>query len=66
MANVACPKCGCMITVDRGVRRKGIVYCCLPCVEAAPCTCGCPERQDPARGAGGVGVIVRTAVSYER
>ena len=66
MANVACPKCGCMITVDRGIRRKGIVYCCTACAEGAACRCGCTARRDPAQGAGGMGEIVRSAVRYER
>jgi hypothetical protein len=58
MANLTCPKCGCPIAVDRGVRLGSVVYCCQACVDAQPCEFGCSRDRDPAKGAGGVGVIV--------
>ena len=58
MANLTCPKCGCPIAVDRGVRLGSVVYCCQPCVDSQPCEFGCSPDRDPAKGAGGVGVIV--------
>jgi len=58
MANLTCPKCGCPIAVDRGVRLGSVVYCCQACVDSQPCEFGCSPDRDPAKGAGGVGVIV--------
>lgn len=58
MANVMCPKCGCPIAVDRGIRIGSVVYCCQACVESRPCEFACPPERDPAKGAGGPGVIV--------
>jgi hypothetical protein len=58
MANVTCPKCRCMIAVDRGIRLGSVVYCCQPCVDGEPCELGCTSTSDPAKGAGGPGVIV--------
>lgn len=58
MANLTCPKCGCPIAVDRGVRRGSVVYCCQDCVDGLPCVFGCTPERDPAKGAGGPGVIV--------
>jgi len=58
MANLTCPKCGCPIAVDRGIRLGSVVYCCQPCVDAQPCEFGCSPDRDPAKGAGGAGVIV--------
>jgi len=58
MANLSCPKCGCPIAVDRGVRRGSVVFCCQACVDNQPCEFGCAETRDPAKGAGGAGVIV--------
>jgi hypothetical protein len=58
MANLTCPKCGCPIAVDRGIRLGSVVYCCQSCVDAKPCEFGCSPDRDPAKGAGGAGVIV--------
>ncbi|HYC21467.1 MAG TPA: hypothetical protein VEI94_02130 [Candidatus Bathyarchaeia archaeon] len=58
MANLRCPKCSCPITVDRGVRRGGVVYCCQSCVEGLACEFDCPAEHDPAKGGGGPGVIL--------
>ena len=58
MANLTCPKCGCPIAVDRGVRLGSVVYCCQSCVDSLPCEFGCSPDRDPAKGAGGAGVIV--------
>jgi hypothetical protein len=58
MANLRCPKCRCPIAVDRGVRVGGVVFCCQPCVDGEPCEFDCPPDHDPAKGAGGAGVIV--------
>jgi hypothetical protein len=58
MANLTCPKCGCPIAVDRGIRLGSVVYCCQPCVDSQPCEFGCSPDRDPAKGAGGVGVIL--------
>lgn len=58
MANLTCPKCGCPIAVDRGLRRGSIVFCCQSCVDGLPCIFDCPADRDPAKGAGGAGNIV--------
>ena len=58
MANLTCPKCGCPSAVDRGIRRGSAVFCCQACVDGEPCEFGCTSEMDPAKGAGGAGVIV--------
>ena len=35
-----------------------VVFCCQSCVEGEPCEFACPADRDPAKGAGGPGVIV--------
>lgn len=37
MANILCPWCGCPIAVDRGIRRRGVVYCCQGCALGTRC-----------------------------
>lgn len=44
--------------MDRGVRLGSVVYCCQSCVDAEACEFGCAVDRDPAKGAGGAGVIV--------
>jgi hypothetical protein len=58
MANLRCPKCLCPIAVDRGIRVGSVVYCCQSCVDGEPCEFDCPPEHDPAKGAGGPGVVV--------
>jgi hypothetical protein len=57
MANILCPKCGCQIAVDRGIRRGSVVFCCQGCVDGEECEFGCTAEMDPAKGAGGPGVV---------
>lgn len=51
MANILCPWCGCPIVVDRGIRRRGVVYCCQGCATGTRCELAeCPRPSPSTRG----------------